>query len=194
MPILQQLTFTLEEAKRMFKLALHRAGYSYTGIWSEYNKQVFEMALLDKSKASLAPLRAVMWPYDGDWQIMLSVKVGEHGEFPLTSGELTHDFKLQPIQLVVERMESLLPTLKDWHHERANYWQECLARLARFYQGREQYDQAIEVLDSLIKGEFSKMTIEQTLSLAMFKWGTRREEMLHIADVWWRQYEPRVSK
>src|SRR5215510_3876044 len=77
----------LLEARRRFEKLLVLAGYSHTGNWAEKiykpEKNVSSMVL-----NGMPDTRAVLWFEKGEWEGMISIAVGENGEFPMIGGKI----------------------------------------------------------------------------------------------------------
>ena len=174
-----------EAAQRYFQLILRDKGYSGRGIWFAKGEagRTYEMAINN------TPLRAILWPYRNWWEAMLALKVGKTGELPIAGGQLAK-WKPPRVTLIEKKLPLAIEALDRWQYLEGDRWVDCLVDLALFEIGRESHPRAEEILHTLRKGEFSQLTISDSLELAQMKWGSRREEILQIGLIWFRVYEP----
>jgi len=166
------------------------AGYRMTGMWTEkYHEQTDQESVSSMALRDLPNVRAVLWTEKGEWQGMISIAVGEDGEFPLTGGRILRREKqiwtLQSFSLLLPRLESLIPQIKQWYSDRAGRkGDHAMMRLALSYIREGKPKKAISVLLATLRGEISEATVAESLSIAQVKWAKSREEKLRVALMW----------
>jgi len=178
------------EARRRFEKMLVDSGYSMTGKWTDkYHEQTEKENVFSMAIKQFSDVRAVLWIEKGDWQGMISVAVGESGEFPLTGGRLirreTQLWSLQPYHLLASRIEEVLQQVFRWHSEKSGRGgDQAMMRLTLDYIRGGKPKKAISVLLGALRGEISEATIAESLSIIQTRWSKSREERLRSALIW----------
>lgn len=181
------------EARRRFEKKLVLRGYSMSGAWTkkyhdqDKNENVYSMALNGTSNT-----RAVLWPMGKgsteaeEWIAMISIAVGEEGEFPITGGIITRwnsdDWQLGTFKSLASRIDEVRSQVRRWDlSPSGSLGDKAMMRLALNYIREGKPKKAISILLGALRGEISTATISEALSIIQVRWAKSREERLRSA-------------
>lgn len=187
-------TFPMElpEARRRFEKMLVEADYTWApGPWMKKGHKEIDF-ITSKSLQDMPDTRAILWYESGDWQGMISVKVGEDGEFPLTGGRIIRDLNIKKIwwepksfPLLRERIDEVRVQVRRWDSTpTGSLGYVAMIRLALSYLTEKKINKAKRILLGAIRGEISSATVSESLSIVQQQWARSREERLRSALIW----------
>lgn len=221
--------YVLEDIKASFVVAIRMAGYGKIfGRWS--NRKEGKMTIYSKKLNEIEGLRISLWrpdsnnhkPEQNAWEGMLSMEIGEEGDFPLggiffsrsygtyqkafpnikykvSFIDKNHDYGgRNPKIPKFEEMESIIEDLKSlirsWDRNRIDYDKanEAMDKLATLFIDLKQPARARKVLRSSIKGEIYSATISEGLSIVQHKFSKTTHEKLKIALLWKQIFDPKL--
>lgn len=185
-----------DEARRRFEKALVLAGYSTRGVWVDEGLGVESQAVMIKGGKGLRGFRAVLWHVARGWECMLSFRVWQKGEFPLTGDRLTREegVTLKPYSLVLPKLMHIEPTLYRWEKEfDVDAVRLCVDQLCQELIKRNMPKKAGTLLRAMSHGDLGAATIGEALSMVQERWFPSREGRLLVARTWWRVMEPRIT-
>jgi hypothetical protein len=181
------------EARRRFEKKLVLRGYSMSGAWTKKyhdqadNENVYSMALNGMSNT-----RAVLWPLNRkseEWIAMISIAVGEDGEFPITGGVITrwnsNEWSLGTFKSLSKKIEETRYLVRKWDFGfPGELGDKAMMKLALSYLRESKVKKAVSVLLGALRGEISMATISESLSIVQIRWCKSREERLRSALIW----------
>jgi hypothetical protein len=181
------------EARRRFEKKLVLRGYSMTGMWTkryhdqDKNEDVYSMGLNGMSN-----VRAVLWPLgkkSEEWMAIISIAVGEDGEFPITGGAITrwnsNEWPLGTFKSVSKRIDDIRSKVRRWDSSpTSSLGDKAMISLSLSYLREGKIKKGISILLGCLRGEISKATISESLSIVQIKWSRSREERLRSALIW----------
>lgn len=185
------------EARRRFEKKLVLRGYSMTGIWTKkYHDQEERENIYSMALNGMDNVRAVLWPMGkssteaGEWIAMISIAVGEDGEFPLTGDIITRHnsnvWQLATFKSMVKRIDYVRTQVRRWDTEEFLSLQgmNAMMRLSLDYIRQNRITKAKGILLGTLRGELHSATISEALSITQLRWATSREERLISAKIW----------
>lgn len=180
----------LTEAKRRFEKKLVLRGYSMSGNWWTRVNESKKWETHWMSLRDLPDTRAVMWAEGKDkWIAMISVTVGQEGEFPITGGTITRfnsdSWQLGSFKSLVKRIDEVRTQVRRWDYSAINdLGNVAMMQLALDYLRGGKPKKCISSLLLAIRGEISQATISEALSIVQSRVAKSREDRLHSALVW----------
>jgi len=182
-----------QEARRRFEKKLVLRGYSMTGQWTKKyhdqddNENVYSMALNGMNN-----VRAVLWPLNRkseEWMAMISIAVGEDGEFPITGGVITRwnteEWSLGTFKSLSKKIDDIRSQVRRWDTTPSYpMGDKAMIKLALSYLREDKIKKGISLLLGALRGEICVATISESLSIVQVRWARSREERLRSALVW----------
>jgi hypothetical protein len=186
-----------QEARRRFEKKLVLRGYSMTGMWTKkYHDQDEQESVYSMALKGMPDTRAVLWPLKKgsteaeEWIAMISVAVGEDGEFPLTGDIITrhnsNSWQLATFKSMTKRIEEVRSRIRRWDTEDFMTYggARAMVSLSLDYLRQNRITKAKGVLLGTLRGELSAATVSESLSIVQTRWSRSREERLRSAQIW----------
>lgn len=185
----------LDEAKRRFEKILILSGYSFSlGPWKESHDG--KIKIYSKYIEDLYGARAVIWQEKDGWAAVISFQVGEWGEFPILGNRLTRwnedKWKPTPMNAIQDKLWNIATQIRRWDQSPSNslgYLAMIRLALSYFNLGISNLSwskvkKGKSILMGAVRGEISRATISESLSIVQMKWCRSREERLRSALIW----------
>jgi hypothetical protein len=181
------------ESRRRFQKKLVLKGYSMTGLWTKkYHDQDDNENVYSMSLNYLPDTRAVLWPLNKKkdrWGAMISIAVGEDGEFPITGGTITRwneeEWTLGSFKSMSKRIDEVRAQVRRWDESRGIALKDkAMIQLALSYFREGKSKKYVSVLLGAVRGEIEEATVSEALSIVQTRWAKSREERLRSALIW----------
>lgn len=183
----------LEEVKRRAEGMLVRQGYTMYGRWTnKYFDDGEKSPLWSMLLRKLDETRILLWEEQDHWRAMISIAVGEDGEFPVAEGIIKRYQKDRPFPSF-NRMEARIKETREkiyqWHFSLANtYSAQALARLANYFLVKKKYRKVGSILKAITNGEIDAATVTEALSIVQSRYASSRADRVESALIWAEVY------
>jgi hypothetical protein len=180
----------LLEARRRFEKLLVEHRYSMSGVWTDkYHEEESKYKVSSMALKDMSNTRAVLWYEAGNWQGMISIAVGEDGEFPIVGGRIIRaedqPWKLLHFNFLSKKIEGIRYLVRKWDFGfPGELGDKAMMKLALSYLREHKIKKGISILLGALRGEISMATISESLSIVQTRWCRSREERLRSALIW----------
>lgn len=171
---------------------LVRQGYRQSGMWTDrFHGKSEEGPLWSMALKELPNTRVLLFQERDQWKAVVSVAVGNNGEFPLCAGtiERKKDKFMPPASKMTQKIEEARQRILAWDFRSANpYAAQALARLTEYYMKKKHYRKARITNAAIISGLINAATVSEALSIVQTVVARTREDRLESALIWGEVY------